>query len=241
MQINEITTVQASTTTSLNIIKTDLNDLASHMVSELQESDLDVDSEDEEEEEEEPEGHLLIGDSLLRNIEPKIDDIVINYVSGAKYVDTRKRLEKMRGRHFKDITIVCGTTGSVTKKPVEKIVEECRKRIEVTKVKGEHVHLSSILPRQDDRADMVIIANEQDIEFINNDENFRYRNDSVDESMMLPSDNLHLSNTGIKRLLGNLGLSDMASSELENDITNKWKHSHRLTSMPNACNKGTPP
>ncbi len=71
MQINEITTVQASNTTTLYMIKTDLNDLASHMVPELQESDLVSDSEDEEEEEEEPEGHLLIGDSLLRNIEPK--------------------------------------------------------------------------------------------------------------------------------------------------------------------------
>ncbi len=59
-----------------------------------------------------------------------------------------------------------------------------------------------------------IIANEQDIEFINNHENFRYRNDSVDDSMMLPGDNLHLSNTGIKRILGNLRLSDMANSEL---------------------------
>ncbi len=155
MQINEITTVQTSNTTTLNTIKTDLNDLASHMVPELQESDLDSDSEDEEEEEEEPEGHLLISDSLLRNIEPKVDDIVINYVSGAKYVDTRKRLEKIRGRHFKDITIVCGTNDSVTMKPVEKIVEKCRKLIEVAKVKGEHVHLSSILPRQDDKADMV--------------------------------------------------------------------------------------
>ncbi len=141
MQINEITTVQTS-----NMIKTNLNDLVSNMVPELQENDLDSDSEDEKEEEGEPEGYLLIDDSLLRNIEPKVDDIVINYVSGAKHVDTRKRLEKMRGRHFKDITIVCGTNDSVTKKPVEKIVEECRKLIEVTKVKGEHVHLSSILP-----------------------------------------------------------------------------------------------
>ncbi len=41
-------------------------------------------------------------------------------------MDTRKRLEKMGGRHFKDITIVCGTNDSVTEKPVEKIVEGCR-------------------------------------------------------------------------------------------------------------------
>ncbi len=193
----------------------------------------------------------MIGDSLLRNIEPKVDDIVINYVIGAKHVDPRKRLEKMRGRHFKDITIVCGTNDSVTKKPVEKIMEECRKLIEVAKVKGEHVHLSSILTRQDDRADMVniytlnqmikIIANGQDIEFINNDEKFRYRNDSINESMMLPGDNLYLSNTVIKSLLGKLRLSDMASRDLENDITNKWKHSHRSTPMPNARNKGAQP
>ncbi len=59
--------------------------------------------------------------------------------------------------------------------------------------------------------------------------------------MMLPADNLHLSNTGIKRLLGNLRLSDMASRELENDITNKWKHSHQSSPMPNTWNKGAPP
>ncbi len=66
-----------------------------------------------------------------------------------------------------------------------------------TKAKSVKVNLWSILPWSDEHADMVtmdtlnqmitISANEQGREFINNDKKFRYRDDTIDEQMLLPS------------------------------------------------------
>ncbi len=125
------------------------------------------------------------------------------------------------------MTIVCGTNDSSTKKLVEKILKECRDMIIAAKAKTVKVHLSSILPLMDERANMVkidthnqmitILANEEGVEFLNNDKNFRYRDDTIDEQMFLPGDQLHVTNagiTGITHLLNNLGLSEMAESKL---------------------------
>ncbi len=108
-----------------------------------------------------------------------------------------------------------------------------------SKSKAVKVYLSSILPRSDERADMVkidtlkqmitILANEEGVEFINNDKKFRYRDDIIDEQMLLPGDQLHMTNAGITRLLNNLGLSEMAESKLGNGPTNRWQHGQGMS------------
>ncbi len=107
------------------------------------------------------------------------------------------------------------------------------------KAKAVKVHLSSILPWSDERADMVkidtlnqmitILANEEGVEFINNDKNFRYRDDTIDEQMLLPGDQLHLTNAGITSLLNNPGLSEMAESKLGKCPTNRWQHGQGIS------------
>ncbi len=231
-QTQQSVTSQTLNTDTLATLRRDLHDFTTHVTPELySDSDSDTDSDEEEE----PEGHYLCGDSLLTNVNPTKHGLVINYVSGAKYVDIKKRIQKIKNKKYNDMTIVCGTNDSATKKPVEKIIQECKDMITVAKAKAVKVHLSSILPRSDDRADMVkidtlnqmitILANEEGVEFINNDKNFRYRDDTIDEHMLLPADNLHLTDAGITRLLKNLGLSNMAESKLGKGPTNKWQHS----------------
>lgn len=71
---------------------------------------------------------------------------------------------------------------------------------------------------------MVTLANELNVQFINNDQNFRYQDNSIDETLLLPGDGLHLSPQGVKKLLQNLGLDDRAKSNFGNGPTNRWKH-----------------
>ncbi len=125
---------------------------------------------------------------------------------------------------YKDLTIVCGINDSATKRPVDKIVEDCKATLAIAKTKALQVHISSILTRTDQRADLakietisqllVALANEEEVCFVNNDNNFRYRDNTPDESLLLPGDNLHLTAIGTTRLLSNLGLADMAVSRL---------------------------
>lgn len=245
-QINEIMTSQVRTNANVNLLTQNIQNLASHITPELcSESDSDSDSDEEDE----PERHFLIGDSILKDVDPIDDNLVLNYQSGAKFNDIKKKIKGIKGKKYKDMTIVCGTNDSATKKPIDKILEDCKNTITAAKSKASHIHLSSILPRTDNRADMskidtlnqmlVLLANEQDIHFVNNDNNFRYRNDSPDESVLLPGDNLHLTAMGTTRLLKNLGLADMAVSKMGKGPANRWPGNnpenlnvHQSTSMP---------
>ncbi len=90
-----------------------MHDFKTHVTPELySDSDSDTDSDEEDE----PEGHYLCGDSLLANVNPTKHGLVLNYERGAKYVDVKKRIQKIKNKKYKDMTIVCGTNDSSTQK-----------------------------------------------------------------------------------------------------------------------------
>jgi ribA/ribD-fused uncharacterized protein len=232
VQINEIRTSQVTGNKNIDLLTQNLQNLTSDITPELcseSGSNSDTDSEDEDDE---PEGHFFIGDSMIKDVYPNDDDLVLNYQSGAKLLDVRKKIKNIRGMKYKDMTIVCGTNDSATKRPVEKIIEDYKATITIAKTKALHVNIARILPRADMRADMakidtlnqmlVLLTNEEGVNFVNNDNNFRYRDDTPDESLLLPEDKLHLSAIGTTRLLKNLGLADMAVSRLGKGPSNRW-------------------
>ena len=151
--------------------------------------------------------------------------------SGAHYVHIKKKVKKLK-RKYKDITLVCGTNNCSTGAPVEKITDECKDLITVAKEKAQNVHLCSVPPRTDGRADSAkidevnrsieVLAERENIHFVNNDENFKYRDGSVDKNTLL-TDGLHLSKEGLDRLIKNVGLSDVAESKINQGPTNKWQ------------------
>ncbi len=59
-----------------------------------------------------------------------------------------------------------------------------------------------------------MLTNEESVHFVNNDNNFQYRDESPDTNVLLPGYGLHLTAIRTKRLLANLGLADMATSYL---------------------------
>lgn len=268
--INKVLTNLKTQSTTMNTVDKNVKSLTSHMIPEVlieSDNDGDIDSSDgesnvsshsdelessgsdsDDEDEPEPIGHMLIGDSLVKNVDPTIDGFTVNSHGGAKFVDVKKRLKNIKGKKYKDITIVCGTVDSSTKKPVDKIVDECKQMLIEAKSKADHVTLSSILPRTDDRGDMnkidtlnqliMIEANNNGVTFINNDENFRYRNDSPDESLLF--DGLHLTESGVNRLLSNLNLQGKAKCNVGNGSVPKWDPIHQSNPHRKAPNISKP-
>ena len=106
------------------------------------------------------------------------------------------------------------------KKSKNKIKEEYNKLCEEAKRHASKIHVSSVPPRMTNSTDTEISdvemridelnrllaasADEVNIEFVDNDTNFRYQNKKCDERL-LGSDGIHLSATGIQRLIENLG------------------------------------
>ena len=185
------------------------------------------DDDDEEETDVEPYGDLVIGDSLLRDVEATSETLTVDSMSGARFTDVRKKLKTVnpKKRQYARVVIVTGTNDSTTRRSADKIAADCKSTIAAAKRIATSVVLSSIPPRNDDRGDstkidninqlMLTVANESDVEYVNHDLNFRFKDHSVDTAMLLP-DQLHLSTSGVKKLLSNLSLVDKARPKSNN-------------------------
>lgn len=202
-------------------------------------ADEDQDSSDDDEPE--PEGALLISDSICRDVVSTCDNLAVYYESGAHFTTLRKYLRKNK-RKYKDLYIVCGTNNCNSKKPMNKIKEEYDKLCEEAKRHASKIHVSSVPPRMTDSTDtemsdtemridelnrlLAASADEVNIEFVDNDTNFRYQNKKCDERL-LGSDGIHLSATGIQRLIENLGLKGKAICKFGSGATNRWSNKDR--------------
>ncbi len=124
-------------------------------------SEFDESDESDEEEDVEADGVLLIGDSMIRDVLPTCDDLSVESMIGAKFVDIKNKLKRInpRKRKFRNITIVCGTNDSATREQADKIAQECKNVLLEAKLRADHVTVSSILPRCDTKADMPKIDN----------------------------------------------------------------------------------
>ena len=207
------------------------NDALNRVVTELNRKlndDIENLSEDEEDDEPvDPQGSLLIGDSLLRNAKSTDDEVKVESLSGAKFCDLKKSLKKINPRKNKlnSLFIVCGTNDISTKKPCERILKECVSALQIAKERAVEVNVSSILPRLDGKVDnkkidtfnqlLLTTANDLNVNFINQEQNFRYRDNSVDHTLFLQGDGLHLSAQGVQRLLSNLGLHEKVKADFD--------------------------
>ena len=184
--------------------------------------DYDVDVSFSDEEADEPCKILMVGDSMLRDVTSTSEQFTCVSIAGAKLYDIRKHLRSLNPRkeRFKKIFIVCGTNDCTTKKTSESIVNEFSQTITMAKEKAKEVFVSSVLPRLDEKVETGKInkvnqllkgqSNSLKAVFINNDRNFKFQDGSVDETLLLTVDKLHLSPKGSNRLIQNLELVDMA-------------------------------
>ena len=211
-----------------------------------------VESDDEDDEIVECMGTLLVGDSMVRNIQSTCEDLQVECQGGAKINDVKNWLKTInpKKRKYKDIICVCGTNDAVTKKTAEKIARDYDRLLLVAKERAENVHVSSIMPRADDKADLQRIENinmlltttatATGVTYINNDKNFKYRDDTVDLSLLSSTDKVHLSSLGVTKLLQNLNLQDKARSSFGQGPINRWSHEKTVTTKPNDVPRSPP-
>ena len=221
--------------TSLTELKADFQRTKTNKCDGCAAASDDDEDEDDEDEDVEPSGTLIIGDSMIRSVESNCKELCITSISGAKVCDIKKTLRKINPKKekYNDIYIICGTNDSSTKKSADKIAREFRSMLQIVKDKAQNIHLSSIIPRADDKADMTkidninqlltTIANEESVKFINNDVNFKYQDGSIDESLLLTVDKLHLSASGTKKLMQNMKLEQKTKGNSGNKPRNWWK------------------
>ena len=204
-------------TTLLKKLKEKQEPDADESVEIVNSSDSEVDSDSESDLEdscEEVYGHLVIGDSLLKNVSPIVDDITVASKRGAKIQDIAKKLKSYK-KKFRQITIVCGTNDVSSKVNVSAIGDKFKALLQLATKKSMSVTVSSIPPRLDEAVTdgklketnkcLETIAMELNANFANNDLNFRFKSDIPDVSL-LQIDGLHLTKAGVTRLLQNLSL-----------------------------------
>ena len=201
---------------SLMSLETRVSAMSSKLFPDEDDSD---DSDDETEPE--PEGDLMIGDSLVRDVVPTHPSLSVDCQSGATLSNIRKKIKAINPRQKKHqrIFIVAGTNDSSSKRPTDKIVSDLKSTITAARKVSQQVVVSSIPPRADNRADtkkidslnqlFVTACHETNATFINHDNNFYFRDNTVDSSLLL-LDQLHLSENGVKKLLTNFKLTDKA-------------------------------
>ena len=175
---------------------------------------------------------LWISDSTIRDIKATSSDLEVMPMSGKYIMDVRKSLLDS-GEEYNTIYLGPGSNNCSSNSPVEKIVDEYRQLVDTAKEHAEFVVITSILPRADtenvDQKVMQVnqeisrVAEEQGITYINNDQNFRYRNGQHDEDL-LKVDNIHPSEKGVKRLIKNIGLSTRAQCKTTGASWQKQKN-----------------
>ena len=238
---NTTAEVMTTVTKDLESLKTVKNEIkqtfasVKKIVGPLEIDDDDCESDDEDEDEAEPKGTLLIGDSLVRCLQSTADDLQITCLSGAKLNDIKKKLKKVNPKKLKytDIFIVGGTNDTTTKKTANKIAQEFETLLQEAKGKAVNVHISSITPRTDTKADpnkidninqlLSTVANSLDVNYINNDNNFKYQDGTTDETLLLSGDKLHLSAAGASKLLQNMKLQEKVKVSFGNGPVSRWQ------------------
>ena len=191
-----------------------------------------------------PSGHLIIGDSLIKDLIPNEDGIQVACMRGAKFQDVTKKLNDEKSL-FESITIVCGTNHLSSKMNADTVTVKAEKLLNVAKKHSKCVRLSSVPPRLDSVASdqqlqnlnerLSVIAETHAVNFIDHDKNFRFLSEIPDETLLLP-DGLHLSPAGVQRLLQNLKLNNLLKCRLDQHI-DKCRTNNKSEQMNASANE----
>lgn len=159
--------------------------------------------------------NLIIGDSILRDINERgLKQTSVECLRGKNVLDIQARIRELEVDNFSSI-ILQGSTNdccySVDNELAEHVYTETIDEIKC-RAPNAYIAISTICPRSDDKSNqervdtlnskLRSIAKDNDCILIDNDNNFKMRDDSVDSTMLLP-DGLHLTKKGTKRLLTN--------------------------------------
>ena len=166
---------------------------------------------------------LLAGNSLLRDVSAVgIDTIAVRRKSGATLDDIGDMIEEVRHDDNLDVTkivIVGGTREVMENVPANEIKEKMELLVQKAKTATPSVTVSSVLPcskganpQQLAEVNSAIkhVCDDMNVIFVDHESNLTFRNGDVDTSAF-HADGIHLSASGVDRVLSNLSLPKQAS------------------------------
>ena len=166
---------------------------------------------------------LLAGNSLLRDVSAVgIDMIAVRRKSGATLEDIGDMIEEVRHDDNLDVTkivIVGGTREVMENVPANEIKEKMELLVQKAKTVTPSVTVSSVLPcskganpQQLAEVNSAIkhVCDDMNVIFVDHESNLTFRNGDVDTSAF-HADGIHLSASGVDRVLSNLSLPKQTS------------------------------
>ena len=168
---------------------------------------------------------LVVGNSLLNGVTfPKNVDgnsTEVRTKSGATFDDIGILIDGVGDKEPQEIAIVGGSREAMDKVPTAKLKADIKTLIVKANTVSPSVTVSSVLPilKRHDPEQLADIndairatCDETSVKFVDNEVNFTFRNGDVDAAAFR-KDGLHLSDSGVDRLLSNLGLPERAKIE----------------------------
>ena len=168
-----------------------------------------------------PPPSLLLGTSLLRNVDPKkLKNWEVKAVGGATIEGIHKELNALpESKDYNEIIVVCGSI-DLDNKSVPEIIAEYQALTVSASLRTDKVMISSILPRNDKKLKektkgvnegLKSMCDNDGYHFIDNDPSFHLMNGEINDAC-LTNDGLHLSKRGLDSLLHTCGVLQTGSA-----------------------------
>ena len=151
--------------------------------------------------------------------------------------------EAAKTHTINEIVIVGGTTKTMGDATTDDVRNEVSRLLRTAKSAAPSVKLSSVIPTKRRTTDIQrrntlndqlrATCEENNATFVDNDNNFTFRNGAVDNAAFA-NDGLHLSDSGVDRLVSNLGLPPRSS------VRNKRQQQNRRPAAPRTPSRDTP-
>ena len=157
-----------------------------------------------------PMTRLLIGTSLLRNVDPcKLNNWEVIAKGGASVTDLHHKISNLPAEKQYSEMIVIGGSIDLESKEVTEIVTDYRALTVTASSKADKISISSVLPRTDKQLkektkslndNLKEMCERDGFTFIDNEPNFHLMNGNINEAF-LTNDGLHLNKHGVDSLL----------------------------------------
>ncbi|XP_070562124.1 uncharacterized protein [Ptychodera flava] len=189
---------------------------------------------------------ILIGDSLIRYISPKSANATVLSIPGAKINDISSHLSTAnQDSVYNEMILQVRTNDLSNMSTTEAIISDYSNLLTLAKpLCNDRVTVVSIPPRTDTQDvqgkidevnhDLALLCQREGVTFIDNDCTFKFRNNSVDRSLLY-RDGIHLSVKGIRKMLENAQLGQMFIPGKSFNQRNEYSR------MTNVSNRPRPP
>jgi hypothetical protein len=183
---------------------------------------------EEKQHEKRPTPHLLLADSILRDVDPKkLIDTTFYSLPGARISTLKERLQNYHGSSYDSVTFHVATNDldNIKDEPekIPDVIEEYKALIEDSKAITNSVIVSSICPRLDDASALVepfnaalrVVCDESNVKFVDHTPSFTLGDGVVNDGYIWRN-GPHLTRPGVNRIAKNLKVSVRPG---ESDIT----------------------